>query len=213
MFSLLPDHNNPLDTLNRTEFCTIMEIYFKYMVTSKDFLNYLAQLLEDPQRSMTHVFDQQRYAMASKECMQLCLCSHHKFSKRAVESAHQDNMLRSSKPWLWKRRLGVHSRIRECRHYLKVRRSKLIEVQRRAYGSRFFPDRRLFSGSFPEHKYYRSSLYGWGLDLLSSILEKSAISLELAESFAWPYIHDNGTTISTENEIGQGGDNEVSFMG
>jgi len=172
----------PLDTLLRTEFSTIMTIYFKYVVTGNDFLNYLAQFLEDPQQSMTHVFDQQRYATTSKECLQLCLCSHHKFSKRALGLVHQDDILHRSKPWLWRRPLGIHSRIRKGRHHLKVRQQKLLKGQRRFDWTLLLSKNRdrLFSDGFPEHEYHRSLLYRWELDLLPSFLEKSAISLELA---------------------------------
>jgi hypothetical protein len=50
-----------------------------------EFCAYFAKLLKNPGRSGTHVFDQQRYATAAKECLELCLCSHHNFSKGTVE--------------------------------------------------------------------------------------------------------------------------------
>ena len=68
---------------------------------TQEFLHYLTQLLENPERSGTHVFDQQRYTTAAKECLQLCLCNYRDFSKRATESSHHDRALRRSKPSAW----------------------------------------------------------------------------------------------------------------
>jgi len=140
------------------------------------FLAYFKGILENPERSKTHVFDQQRYSSASKECLQICLCNHHHFSNRAVEFIHRDNALRRSKPWLWRRRLGIYSRIRKCRHRFKVQRRKLltptiIRIDKNTS----------FLDNSPEHEYCRSLSYRWALDLLPFFLERSAISLDLAE--------------------------------
>jgi hypothetical protein len=151
-----------------------------WLATSRDSINnqsnigalcaYLAELLENPGRSGTHVFDQQRYATAVKECLELCLCSHLKFSKRAIAFAC-NNELRRSKPWAWIARLGVHSKIRKARQHV-VRQQKLRTVVDQ-------------HASLPEnslkHEYYRSLAYRWALDLLPFLLEKSDISLELVE--------------------------------
>ena len=162
---------HPLFILYGTEFWGIMELYVEKETPShQDFFNYFADLLENPGRSKTHIFDQQRYVTATKECLQLCLCSHSKFSKRATESDYWDKALRRSRPSLWRRRLGVHGKLRRGRHYLKVQRLKSLKTQT------------FLDPSVPlENEYTRSLSYRWVLDLLPSFLEKSAISLELGE--------------------------------
>ena len=167
---------HPLGTLQGTEFSEIMDIYFSQHGFGKlQFLNYFEEFLENPERSGTHAFDQQRYVTASKECLQLYLCSHLRFSKGSVESAHRDNMLRRSKPSLWRTRLGPHSRIRKARHHIKVWKWKKL-LKTPCFGPFPFPE-----NSLEVYDYYRSLLYRWALDHLPSFLEKSAISLELAE--------------------------------
>jgi len=122
-----------------------------------EFLFYFIEFLENPERSGTHSFDQHRYATAAKECLQLYLCNHHKFSKETTESARRDKVLLRNKPWAWRVRLGTHKRI-----------SKAIQ-----YAS--------FPQNSSEYKYHRSLAYEWALDLLPTFLEESAISLELAD--------------------------------
>jgi hypothetical protein len=132
-----------------------------------EFCAYFAKLLKNPGRSGTHVFDQQRYATAAKECLELCLCSHHNFSKGTVEFTCYKG-LRRSKPWAWIARLGVHSRIRKARqHFVRLR--TVVDQ----YAS--------LPKTSPEHEYYRSVAYRWALHLLPFLLETSEISLELAE--------------------------------
>jgi len=46
-------------------------------------------------------FSQQRYVVATKECLQLYLCSHPNFSKRATEFACHDKAMQRNKPWEW----------------------------------------------------------------------------------------------------------------
>jgi hypothetical protein len=138
---------------------------------TEEFCAYLAELLENPGRSRTYVFDQKRYATAAKECLELCLCSRRNFSKGATESAFRDNGLRRSKPWAWITRLGVHGRIRKARQHL-VRQQKLRTV---------IDQFASLSENSPEHEYYRCLAYGWALDLLPFLLEKSDFSLELAD--------------------------------
>jgi hypothetical protein len=163
-----------LHTLYGTEFSPIMDIYFEheiYFYDARNFLAYLAEFLENPERSKTHVFDQQKYATASKRCLQLCLCSHHILPKGAIlKSAHRDKALRRSKPWLWRRRLGIHGWALKARHRQKVRRWKSLKTEPGTSG-----------GSYARDEYRRSVVYGWSLNLLPSLLEKSAISLELAK--------------------------------
>jgi hypothetical protein len=166
---------HPMGYLNSTEFSGIMEIYSQTIFRGQEFLNHFVTFLEDPEQSKTHVFDQQRYATASKECLQLCLFNHHRFSKGTMESAHREKELRRSRPSLWGRRLGVHSRIRKSRHHLKVRQHRLIKAQSLMDRSDPPPNKSL------EHEYCRRLFYRWALDILPSLLEKSAISLELAE--------------------------------
>jgi hypothetical protein len=135
-----------------------------------EFCDYFAELLENPDRSGTHVFDQERYATAAKECVELCLCSPRNFSKVAIEVSC-DKGLRRSKPWVWIVRLGIHSRIRKARQHL-ARQQKMRTVVDQ-YAS--LPE------NSPKHEYYRSMVYKWALYLLPFLLEKSGISLELAE--------------------------------
>ena len=123
-------------------------------------------------RGPTHVFDQERYATAAKECLQLpvCLYSHRNFSKRVMESARHDKALRKGKLWTWIARLGVNSRIQAW-----VRQHKSLKA--RFTIDQHFP----LSENPPEDEYYRSWSYRWALDLLPFFLEKSAISLEVAD--------------------------------
>jgi len=145
-----------------------------------EFLTYFVGLLENPERSGVHAFDQQKYATAAKECLQLCLCSHRKFSKGTTESARHDKLLLRNKPWAWKGRLGVHGRIRKAMHHLTIRQWKSFEAQ--THKSTTSIDQ---YASFPqnssEYEDYRFLSYQWRLDLLPIFLEKSAISLELAD--------------------------------
>jgi len=131
-------------------------------------------LLEDPGRSGSRAFDQHRYATAAKECMQLCLCNHLKFSKGATESVYRDKALLRNKPWAWKAQLGIHSRIRKAMRHLTVRRWKSFKALMR-YNIPHPPERS------STHDYYLVLSYQWKLDLLPTFLEKSAISLELAD--------------------------------
>ena len=135
------------------------------------FLTYFKTLLESPERSGIYAFDQRRYVIAAKECLQLCLCNHRKFSKRATQFACHNTVLLRNKPWAWKARLGVYSRIRKSRHHLQVQQRKPGHIYQHA--------------SFPENspldEYYRILSYKWRLDLLPLFLEESAISWELAD--------------------------------
>ena len=132
-----------------------------------EFLTYLAELLGNPERSGTHVFDQQRHTTAAKECLQLCLCSCH---EGAMEPGYRDKALRRSKPSAWIARMGVRSRIRKGRHHLQVRLKASYIFQNQS-----FPE------NSPQHQYYQSLSYQWTLDLFPFFLENSGISLELAE--------------------------------
>ena len=143
---------------------------YPYLDAAQEFCAYFAELLKNPGRSGTHVFDQQRYATAAKECFELCLCSRRNFSKGATEFTCRDSGLRRSKPWAWIARLGVRSRIRKARQHLVQQQKPPIVNQ---FAS--FPE------NSPEHEYYRSLAYRLALNLLPFLLEKSAISLELAE--------------------------------
>ena len=121
-----------------------------------EFLTYLTQLLENPERSGTHIFDQQRYTVAAKECLQLCLCSHHNFAKGVIESDRRDRELRRSKPSAWIARMGLlnRSRIWKERCYLQVQLKRIA-----IYQDHPFPENSL------KHEYYRSLAYQWALDL------------------------------------------------
>ena len=136
---------------------------------TEEFLTYFTELLEDPQRSGTYAFDQQRYATAAKECLQLYLCNRHKFSKGATNLAHRAKVLLRNKPWAWKERLGAHSRILTA-----IRWQKSFES---LYVAQDLPS----PLSSSKHEYYRSLAYEWALDLLPIFLDKSAVSLELAD--------------------------------
>jgi hypothetical protein len=139
-----------------------------------EFFSYLMELLESPERSGTHIFDQQKYVTAAKECLQLYLCSHHKFSKRATQFTLHDQILHQSKPSAWLARLGVHSRIWKARHHFKVQEHNFIKTRTISlYNS--FPE------NSPEHQYYQFVSYRWALVLLPFLLEKSPVSLELAD--------------------------------
>ena len=141
---------------------------------AETFLTYFIDLLRNPDRSGTNTFDEQRYATAAKECLELCLCSHHKFSVAATDSVCDDKGLLRNKPWAWKARLGVHSKMRKTMHHLTVQRRKLLKFGRKVTSQ--FPSPPL---SASEHGDYQFLTYQWGLDILPFLLEESAISLEL----------------------------------
>jgi len=69
---------------------------------TQEFFDYFIKFLENPERSGIQAFDQHRYATASKECLQMCLCSHQKFSKGVTEPACHHKILLRNKPWAWK---------------------------------------------------------------------------------------------------------------
>jgi len=138
-----------------------------------NFLTYFIELLEDPERLGSRAFDQHRYASAAKECLQLCLCNHHKFSKGVTESVYRDKALLRNKPWAWKARLGIHSRIRKAMRHLTVRRWKSFKA--------LMPYNIHQPQGSSEHEYYLFLSYQWKLDLFPIFLEKSAISLQLAD--------------------------------
>ena len=143
------------------------------LIGTPEFVTYLAELLENPERAGTHVFDPLRYTTASRECLQLRLSNHQIFSKGMWAPDHGDKALRRNKLFVWIRRLGVHSRIRKSRRLLKVRQWKsLKQMMIKQYAT--------LANDSPEHEYYRSLAYRQALDLLPSLLERSAISLELA---------------------------------
>ena len=155
-----------------------------YVPSTPEFFGYLTEFLESPERSGTHIFDQKQYATAAKECLQLYLCNHYNFSKGATDFAYHDNKMRRSKPWEWIVRLGVHSRIRKGRHHFKFLQCQSIGALGSIYQEHLFPK------NAPEHQYYQSLSYQWALDLLPFLLEKSVVSLQLADllhgcTFAW----------------------------
>ena len=158
--------------LDDNGFSGITETYHGGAHGTTEFLAYFVQLLEN---HGTHAFDQHRYATAAKECLELCLCSHHKFSKGLTESACRDKVMLRNKPWAWKAQLGVHSRIWKAMRHLTIRRQwKSLKARIFIWQHTSFPQ------SSSVYEYYRFLLYQWRLDLLPIFLEKSAISLELA---------------------------------
>ena len=148
--------------------------YIYLLPGTREFFSYLAGFLENPDRSGNYIFDQQRYATATKECLQLYLCSRRNFSKGATEFTLHDQTLRRSKPLAWLARLGVHSRIWKARNRFKAQQLQSIKAQGILSQHDSFPE------NSPQHQYYRFLSYQWALDLLPFILERSAISLELA---------------------------------
>ena len=146
------------------------------LLNTPEFFSYLTKYLESPERSGTHIFDQQQYATAAKECLQLYLCSHHKYSRGATEFACHNKAMRRNKPWEWVARLRVHSRSRNERRRFTLLQRRSID----ALGSIIYQHHPLLESS-PEHQYFRFLSYRWALDLLPFLLEKSATSLELAD--------------------------------
>ena len=143
--------------------------------STTEFLTYFMKLLENPKQSGTLAFDQHRYATAAKECLQLWLCSHCKLLKGATGLAYHDSVLLRNKPWAWKARLGVHSRIWSAR---KAMRNPTFLQSMDDAGT--IDQDGSFIQSSSGHDFYRFLVYRWGLDLLPFLLEKSEISLELA---------------------------------
>ena len=180
------------------------------MAGTPQFLAYLTQFLPNAERAGAHVFDQQRYAMAAKECLQLCLCSYRHFSRGgAMVSSHHERALRRNKPTAWIARMGVHSRIRKGSHRLQV----LLGLT----AWRYINQGSLFPGNSPHHECRRSLSYQWALNLLPFFLENSvAISMELAEVLrrgAFTTMAQQFAAISVGEEVGQEGNKEVPFMG
>jgi hypothetical protein len=148
---------------------------YGFLPATSQFFVYFAELLENPRRSGTGTFDQQRYATAAEECLQLYLYSHRRFSMGATASALRDKALRRHKPSAWIARLGVHSRIRKGRNYVRVQQGK-------KFSESFFIQNSSPLINSPTHEHFRSMAYQWALDLLPFLLEKSAISLELTKA-------------------------------
>jgi len=136
---------------------------------TREFLTYFIDLLENRERSGDYAFDQQRYATAAKECLQLYLCSRHKFSKGTTDLHRRDKVLLRNKPWARKVRLATHSRIPKAIRWWKSFKAQYVEQ----YAS--------FPQNSSEYEFYRSLSYEWALGLLPIFLEESAISLELAD--------------------------------
>jgi hypothetical protein len=113
---------------------------------TQEFFNYLTGFLENPVQSGICFFDQLQYAIAAKECLQLYLCSHQIFSKRATEFACYDKVLCRNKPWKWLAQLGIHSRIWKARHHLKVQQLNSVKAQV-IYQGDSYPE------NSPEHQY------------------------------------------------------------
>jgi len=133
-----------------------------------DFLVYFKEFLNNPWRSWIHAFDAPSYVTAAKECLQLYLCNHHKFSQGATDSDRCCKVLLRNKPWTVKVRLGANSRIPKAIRWRKSFGAPIIH-QDPAYTLNTF-----------QHENYRSLSYKWALELLPLFLEESAISLELA---------------------------------
>lgn len=110
--------------------------------------SYLTNFLESPEWSWTHTFDQQQYATAAKECLQLCLFSHHNFSRGAAEFTCHNKVMRRSKPWGWIAWLGVHSRIRNERRHFTLLQRRSID----ALGSIIYQHHPFLENS-PKHQY------------------------------------------------------------
>ena len=144
---------------------------FGALPDTPQFFTYFIELLENPERSGSHAFDQHRYATTAKECLQLCLCSHHRFSKGATESTCRGKALLRNQPWAWKAKLGIHSRIRTAMRHVTVRQWKSNKARSFNW---------VYASYYSEHEYSRFLSYQYNLDLLPILLEKSAISLELA---------------------------------
>ena len=175
-------------------------------MSTKEFFTYLAELLEDPGRSGTGIFDQQRYVMATKECLQLYLCNHQNFSMGTMESALCDKALHRHKPSAWIARLGVHSRIQKGQNYVKVQQHKPLKAWE------FFLQYSSFPEKSPGHEYYRSLSYKVLLRLLPFMLEKSAISSELADVLSRCTFMTMAQRFP-EIKVGQGSDRNIPFMG
>ena len=97
------------------------------------------------------------------------------FSKAATQFTLHNQTLHQSKPLRWVAWLGVHSRIWKARHHFKVQQLNSVKAQE-IYQTQTdsYPEHS------PEHQYLLFLSYRWALDLLPLFLERSAISLELA---------------------------------
>jgi hypothetical protein len=156
------------------------QIYYVPNCSAPGSFSHLTELLENPEQLGTHIFDQQQYAMAAKECLQLYLCSHRNFSnlKEATRFTCHDKTMRRNKPWEWvaRLRLGVHSRIWKARHHFKVQKFKSLETQPNCQHQYISLPK-----NSPKRQYFQFLSYRWALDLLPLLLGKSAVSLELAD--------------------------------
>jgi len=174
---LVPWHRE-LDLAGSWKIMGVNIINCQYSPGKAEFLTYFKEFLQNPERSGNHVFDQQRYATAVKECLRLCLCSHHHFPKRVIESVRGDRILCRNKPWEWRRRLGAHGRIRKSRHQFMVRERRKFKATHQLFFS--YPSRPTIQ-TLVEDEYSRSFVYEWALDLLPLLLGRSAVSSEMAD--------------------------------
>ena len=128
------------------------------------YLKYLYDLLEEPERSGDYTLNGQMFASAVRECLDLYLCNRSFLQKQRSRFNRWRDGMRRTTPWLWRVRFGTRNRNHPWRK---------IRAFNTCHGSRPLAP--------PGMEGFRIALYEWALMVFPFFLERSTVSLELAE--------------------------------
>jgi hypothetical protein len=132
------------------------------------YLEYLYDLLEKPERSGSYALNSQMFANAVRHCLELYLCNRRlEFQKRRSQCDRWYAGRRRETPWIWRVRFGTRS------IYHPKRPGQKAKSFNTCRGSRPVA----FSGV----EGYQLALYEWALIVLPFFLESSELSPELAD--------------------------------
>jgi len=141
--------------------CTIEPRGIKY-------LEYLYDLLEDPKRSGDCALNGQMFANAVGECLELYLCNRHLLQKQRSQFDRRHATMRRTTPWLWRVRFGTRNAYHRNHPRRKTRAAFNICRRSRALAP-------------PGIEAFQIALYEWALIVFPFFLERSTVSLKLAD--------------------------------
>jgi hypothetical protein len=132
-----------------------------------EYLEYLFDLLEKPERSGAYALSGQMFASAVRDCLDLYLCNRRLLQKRRSRCDRWHAGMRRMIPWLWRVRFGIPN----VYHRKRLgRKSRVFNICRGSHRV-----------SFPGVEGYQLALYEWALIVLPFFLENSLVSRELAD--------------------------------
>lgn len=132
-----------------------------------EYLEYLCDLLEKPERSGAYTLDGQMFASAVRDCLDFYLCNRRLLQKRRSRCDRWHYRMRRTTPWLHRVRFGT------LNVYHQKRPGRKTRVFNPSRGSRRV--------AFPGVEGYQLASYEWALMVLPFFLENSVVSLELAD--------------------------------